>query len=40
MQRTVSCPDNRICHLQYLQPTLRCMPYSAGDAANPALYCP
>jgi len=37
---TVSCPDNRICHLQYLQPTLRCMPYSAGDAANPALYCP
>lgn len=37
---TVSCPDNRVCHLQYLQPTMRCVPYTAADAANPTLYCP
>ncbi|MGC3985140.1 MAG: type IV pilus modification protein PilV [Pseudorhodoferax sp.] len=37
---SVSCPANRICHLQYLLPTLRCTPYVAGDVANPSLYCP
>lgn len=37
---SVSCPADRICHLQYLQPTLRCAPYVAGDVNNPSLYCP
>lgn len=36
----VSCPDNRICHLQYIQPTQRCVPYSAGDPTNPPVLCP
>ncbi|CAN7742643.1 type IV pilus modification protein PilV [Pseudorhodoferax sp. LjRoot39] len=37
---SVSCPADRICHLQYLQPTLRCAPYVVGDAADPKMYCP
>lgn len=36
----VRCPDRRICHLQYVQPTLRCLPYVAGGAANPPALCP
>lgn len=37
---SVSCPANRTCHLQYLQPTLRCLPYTAGDPSNPPVICP
>lgn len=37
---TVSCPENRICHLQYLQPTLRCLPYSAAASSSPVVTCP
>lgn len=34
---TVSCPANLICHIQYIQPTQRCTPWSLGGGA---LYCP
>jgi type IV pilus assembly protein PilV len=37
---SISCPADRICHLQYLQPTLRCLPYLAGGATNPPAVCP
>nr|WP_145545074.1 type IV pilus modification protein PilV [Variovorax boronicumulans] len=37
---SVSCPANRICHLQYLQPTLRCLPAPGGSAASPPVACP
>jgi type IV pilus assembly protein PilV len=37
---SVSCPADRICHLQYLQPTLRCLPYAAGGGATPPVICP
>lgn len=37
---SVSCPANRICHLQYVQPTLRCLPYAAADPSNPRVICP
>lgn len=37
---TFSCPDNRTCHMQYLQPTMRCTPYTVGDPANPPVICP
>lgn len=33
----VSCPVGLICHLQYVQPTQRCTPWTAGGGA---LYCP
>lgn len=36
----VDCPQDRICHLQYLQPTQRCTPDVAADAANPVMVCP
>lgn len=32
----VACPGNQSCHIQYLQPTQRCAPWSAGGAG---LYC-
>lgn len=37
---SVSCPADRICHLQYLQPTLRCLPAAGGAAGNPTVTCP
>ena len=37
---SVSCPENRVCHLQYLQPTLRCLPYSAPASSSPVVACP
>jgi type IV pilus assembly protein PilV len=33
----VSCNDGLICHLQYVQPTQRCSPWSLGGGT---LYCP
>ena len=36
----VSCPADRICHLQYIQPSSRCAPYSLGGASNPQTFCP
>lgn len=30
------CPDNQSCHIQYLQPTQRCAPWTVGGAV---LYC-
>ncbi|MGV8805282.1 MAG: type IV pilus modification protein PilV [Polaromonas sp.] len=36
----VSCPDGRICHLQYIQPNSRCSPYTLGGTANPQVFCP
>lgn len=32
-----SCPAGLICHLQYIQPTQRCTPWSLGGGT---LYCP
>ncbi len=34
---TVSCPSDRLCHLQYIQPTQRCTPWGVGGGT---LYCP
>ncbi len=28
----ITCPPDRSCHLQYLQPGARCLPYAAGGA--------
>lgn len=36
----VSCPADRICHLQYIQLNARCTPYSLGGASNPMVFCP
>lgn len=36
----VNCPTDRICHLQYIQPMARCMPYYLGGASNPQIFCP
>lgn len=36
----VSCPDNSTCHLQYIQPSSRCIPYPLGGEDNPQLFCP
>ena len=36
----VSCPSDRICHLQYIQPVGRCTPYPMGGASNPQVFCP
>lgn len=36
----VACPAERICHLQYVLPTLRCTPWSAADASNQLTICP
>lgn len=33
----IACPANFICHLQYIQPTQRCTPWSLGGGT---LYCP
>jgi len=35
--KDIACPANMICHLQYIQPTQRCTPWSIGGNA---LYCP
>lgn len=37
---TLACQVNTICHLQYLQPTQRCLPVGGGDASNPPVACP
>lgn len=34
------CSANYICHLQYLQPTLRCQPFSAAASSSPVVSCP
>lgn len=36
----VSCPANRICHLQYIQLTARCAPYTLGGPTLPQTFCP
>ncbi|MDR0225632.1 MAG: type IV pilus modification protein PilV [Burkholderiaceae bacterium] len=36
----VSCPDGLICHLQYIQPVARCVPFLQGDATQRLVYCP
>lgn len=36
----VSCPDGHICHLQYIQPVARCIPFMQGDADVHTVYCP
>lgn len=36
----VSCPANRICHLQYIQLTARCATYNLSGAASPLVFCP
>lgn len=35
--KAIACPAGMICHLQYIQPTQRCTPWSIGASA---LYCP
>lgn len=34
----VSCPAERSCHVQYIQPGARCLPYGAGGSAQ--VICP
>ncbi|MFT3719462.1 type IV pilus modification protein PilV [Pseudorhodoferax sp.] len=36
----VACPAERICHLQYLVPTLRCTADALGGGTDPLVYCP
>lgn len=36
----VNCPANRICHLQYIQPSSRCTPYTLGGASSAQVFCP
>lgn len=36
----VSCPANRICHLQYIQVVARCQQDTAGGAAAATTWCP
>lgn len=35
-----ACPANRICHLQYIQLTARCAPYTMGGPTLPQVFCP
>ncbi|KQB61155.1 MULTISPECIES: type IV pilus modification protein PilV [Acidovorax] len=37
---SVSCPANSICHLQYIQLTARCAPYTMGGPTLPQTFCP
>jgi type IV pilus assembly protein PilV len=34
------CPPDRSCHLQYIQPSARCLPYGAGAAGANLAICP
>ncbi len=34
---TIACPSGLVCHLQYVQPTQRCTPWTVGGGT---LYCP
>lgn len=34
------CPDDRICHLQYIQLTARCAPYTMGGPTLIQTFCP
>lgn len=36
----VACPADRICHLQYIQLTARCAPYTMGGPAAAQTFCP
>jgi type IV pilus assembly protein PilV len=36
----ISCPANRSCHLQYIQSSARCLPYSSGDPSAALVICP
>ncbi|MEJ8292505.1 type IV pilus modification protein PilV [Delftia tsuruhatensis] len=36
----VSCPSGALCHLQYIQPVARCIPFLQGDASARTVYCP
>ena len=36
----VSCPAGTTCHLQYIQVTSRCSPYTLDGAATAPLFCP
>jgi len=36
----VSCPANRICHLQYIPLANRCLPYLLSGSADPNFFCP
>ncbi|WP_159914342.1 type IV pilus modification protein PilV [Pantoea sp. 18069] len=36
----ISCPPERSCHLQYIQPSARCLPYAAGAAGASLAICP
>lgn len=36
----IRCPPDRSCHLQYIQPSARCLPYSSGDPSQSLAICP
>lgn len=36
----ISCPPNRICHLQYIQLNSRCTIYTAGGPGQNKYFCP
>lgn len=37
----ITCPDGFICHLQYVQPNQRCVPFALGASGTQVpLYCP
>ena len=37
---TVTCPEKRICHLQYLPVSARCAPYLGGGGGTVQYFCP
>ncbi|MDO5623465.1 MAG: type IV pilus modification protein PilV [Pseudomonadota bacterium] len=37
---TVTCPQDRTCHLQYIPVAARCAPYFAGTSTVPQYFCP
>ena len=36
----VTCPDKRICHLQYIPVSARCAPYLGGGGGTVQYFCP
>lgn len=37
---SIECPTDRICHMQYIQPIARCIPYTINNDSNPQIFCP
>lgn len=37
---SINCPNNRICHIQYIQLVARCTPYLLGGPGSLITFCP